>query len=261
MVAFVGRSHAWDRSRGKGMAPTFSPLQLSGLSAWYRADKGVTLNGATVSAWGDQSGNGRHFSQGTAASQPTFAATGLGGQPALTFDGTSDSLATAATVFSTPSSGMKVTLFVVASIVSLATGAVILELSTNTNAVNYGWLLSYGSGKVAFARLDTLGWSNEEVATTAGTPHVLMATLDKTLSALEARIWVDNSNAGTQTLDTDGATPMTTAQPLFLGARGGTASFGALTVAEVIMVGDVLSTKDQNSVARYLGARYGITVA
>jgi hypothetical protein len=244
-----------------GRRRRFLPTQLAGLSAWFRADKGVTLNGATVSAWADQSGNGRHFTQGTSGNQPTFAAAALGGQPALTFDGTSDSLSTAATLFSTPSSGMKITIFVVASIPSLATGAVILELSTNTNAVNYGWLLSYGSGKVAFARLDTLGWSNEEVATTAGTPHVLMGTLDKTLSALEARIWIDNSNTGTQTLDTDGATPMTTAQPLFLGARAGTSSFGAMSVAEVILVGDVLSTRDQNSVARYLGARYGITVA
>jgi hypothetical protein len=59
----------------------FSPEQLgpSTLLAWYRADSGVTPNGATVSAWADLSGNGTNLAQANAARQPTFNATGGGG--------------------------------------------------------------------------------------------------------------------------------------------------------------------------------------
>jgi hypothetical protein len=58
-----------------------------------QSDLGITLNGSTVSAWADQSGNGKHYSQGTPGSQPTYNATGLNGRPTLLFDGTNDSLA------------------------------------------------------------------------------------------------------------------------------------------------------------------------
>lgn len=52
----------------------------------------ITLNGATVSQWTDKSGNGRNATQATAASQPTYNATGILGKPALSFDGANDSL-------------------------------------------------------------------------------------------------------------------------------------------------------------------------
>lgn len=59
----------------RGSSRRFSPLELSP-ALWLRSDLGVTLNGSTVSAWADQSGNGRHFTQGTGAAQPNYDATG-----------------------------------------------------------------------------------------------------------------------------------------------------------------------------------------
>lgn len=58
-----------------GRRRSFSPLDLSP-ALWLRADLGVTLNAGNVSAWADQSGNGRHFTQGTAGAQPAWSATG-----------------------------------------------------------------------------------------------------------------------------------------------------------------------------------------
>lgn len=57
---------------------------------WCRSDLGITLNGSTVSAWADQSGNGKNYSQGTAASQPTYTTNLLNGYAGLVFDGTDD---------------------------------------------------------------------------------------------------------------------------------------------------------------------------
>jgi hypothetical protein len=64
----------------------------SGLALWLKADAGVTLNGATVSQWADQSGQGRNVVQPTAANQPALVTTELG-KPALRFDGLNDFMA------------------------------------------------------------------------------------------------------------------------------------------------------------------------
>lgn len=84
----MSRGRARDRSRPSGGA-AWTPARLSSLAAWYRADLGVTLNGSNVSAWADQSGNGRHATQGTGAEQPGQPATvaALGSELALSYDG------------------------------------------------------------------------------------------------------------------------------------------------------------------------------
>lgn len=78
----------------QGRGASWTPASLSP-TAWYKADSGVTLNGSTVSAWADQSGNGNNLSQATAANQPTFESAGLNSRASILFDGTNDSLASA----------------------------------------------------------------------------------------------------------------------------------------------------------------------
>lgn len=58
---------------------------------FFSGDLGITI-GTGVSAWADQSGNGRTASQGTAGSQPTFNGLGLNNKGTVTFDGTDDAL-------------------------------------------------------------------------------------------------------------------------------------------------------------------------
>lgn len=81
-----------------GALTDFEPTDIAGLKLWLRADLGVTLNGATVSDWADQSGNGYHLTQAAAPSQPTFVASdaGANNQAAIDFDGINDVLARAA---------------------------------------------------------------------------------------------------------------------------------------------------------------------
>lgn len=66
---------------------------ITGYAAWYQAADllnggALPSNGAAVSSWKDKSGNARDLSQATPALQPTFAVSGIGGQPAVSFTGT-----------------------------------------------------------------------------------------------------------------------------------------------------------------------------
>ena len=75
--AFIGDARAW------------TPAQLPGLVAWYRADVGVytdtgcstpATNTQTIACWADQSGNGANLIQATGANQPEFLSTGYDGK-------------------------------------------------------------------------------------------------------------------------------------------------------------------------------------
>jgi len=64
--------------------------------AHYLATTGVTV-ATGVSQWDDQSGNGNHLVQATAAKQPLYTTDGLA-RPIITFDGVDDSLSKAFTL-------------------------------------------------------------------------------------------------------------------------------------------------------------------
>jgi len=66
----------------------------NGLELWLDAETllGDHANGASVTTWEDFSGNGRDISQSDAARRPVFDTTGIGGKPAVDFDGTNDRL-------------------------------------------------------------------------------------------------------------------------------------------------------------------------
>lgn len=95
------------RKRGLRLAApeesAFSPSSLSGLGLWLHADVGLfqddagttpaVLDNDPVGLWQDQSGNGRHFSQATAANKPLLILTAFGASlPGVRGDGATDYL-------------------------------------------------------------------------------------------------------------------------------------------------------------------------
>jgi hypothetical protein len=73
---------------GDGATPIdagWSPANLAGLVLWLDAARGVTENGATVSAWADQSSAKNNAS--AAPKEPAVVNAGIGGLPAMHFDG------------------------------------------------------------------------------------------------------------------------------------------------------------------------------
>lgn len=69
--------------------PFFLPSDLSGLIAWYRFNQGITVEGAGVSVWADQSGNGNDLLQGTDTNRPSAESDGT-----VLFDGVDNYLQT-----------------------------------------------------------------------------------------------------------------------------------------------------------------------
>jgi hypothetical protein len=63
----------------------FNPKTLPGLQGWWDAadSSTITLNGSNVSEWADKSGNGRTLSQATALAQPPYQAAAINGRNAV----------------------------------------------------------------------------------------------------------------------------------------------------------------------------------
>lgn len=135
---------------GAGPTATFTPKLLTGLTAWYRSDLGITLNGSNVSSWEDQSGNGFTLAQGTASKQPAYTASSsvFNNRQCLRGDGVDDVLVCLSNVWPTTN----LTVFAVLATVSGGnTGEYFSNLQGGGNAA----LHLYGTSETAIARLAT----------------------------------------------------------------------------------------------------------
>jgi len=72
---------------------SFSPRQLGGMQAWYRADAVTALaDGDPVASWVDSTANARTLTQSTADYRPAYKVGIQNGRPAIRFDGIDDML-------------------------------------------------------------------------------------------------------------------------------------------------------------------------
>ena len=242
----IGRSRARDRSRPAG-APQWLPTSLANLAAWYRGDLGITLNGGTVSAWADQSGNGRHATNGTAAQQPTYGtAAGMRGHAALSFDG-GDILTTSA--FDMPRA---CSCFVVCG--SLTTRGMLVEHGNGD-----GFYL-YAAGNAAAAVFGATGlgyhraFQNPPTTWTPANSHSAMI-YD------EANPPVIRSSDGLITpTSTDGVAQasQTRNKALNIGARSGLSLQHNGQIMEIILYSRALTAGEIAAVELYLSNRYGV---
>lgn len=85
----------------------FSPANLPNLVAWYRFNTGITVTGAGVSTWADQSGNSNDLLQTTDSHRPSEEADG-----SILFDGVDNHLEATFT-FDAP-----MTIFILAKIIT-----------------------------------------------------------------------------------------------------------------------------------------------
>lgn len=88
MAAKYGAGDIITKSNYITVTESFTPATIPGLLLWLEADMGITLNGSTVSAWADQSGQGNHATQATGGIQPEFIASAINSKPVVRFAST-----------------------------------------------------------------------------------------------------------------------------------------------------------------------------
>ena len=240
-------------------ASGFDPRSISGLANWWDASVAstVTLNGTTVSSWANRA-SGPALGQDTAGAQPTYTAAGVNGKNVLTFDG-GDVLSASAT-YGTQSN----TLFLVArsnSDVAFAGFFCLTPPSGNDNG-NSNSILVEQAGTDAVVVVQ-----RGSAATSANNPRVAGSGL-LPLSVVSVR-----GSSSLLGLRTNGTLveelPNTfsgTSTGVLVGGRyqsgAISGSFRAImTMCEILHYTAALTNAQVSLVERYLGTKWGITVA
>lgn len=239
----------------------FNPKTVGTLAVWLNpADTStLTYNGSTISQINDASGNGRHFVQSTAASQP--GTTTVNGRNALLFDG----------------KWMRQTAL---SAYANRTTILVVRRDTGTNPTAFGAVFGYRSSASAVS-----GVSNSDVffilradSASSGTPTGFDTGTTATVAA-----WANGASstlqAGASLTQRFATCPLTTAGSLailsvnttqtgsgnkmpLLGVEGNSATRTyIMTLCEVLIYSDELGTTARRAVEAYLSKKWNITVS
>ena len=91
-------STKWGLTQTSFSSTSFNPTSISGCQLWFDASDTASLTpssiktGTKVSQWNDKSGNNRHMSNATSATQPTYSTSNFNGTlPCVYFSGSRDS--------------------------------------------------------------------------------------------------------------------------------------------------------------------------
>lgn len=238
----------------------FNPKTVGTLAVWLNPSDTSTLtyNGSTISQINDASGNGRHFVQATAASQP--GTTTVNGRNALLFDG----------------KWMRQTAL---SAYANRTVILVVRRDAGTNPTAFGAVFGYRSSASAIS-----GVSNSDVffvlradSASSGTPTGLDTANSATVVA-----WANGASATLQSgvsvsqrfatcpLSTAGAAAIISVNttqtgsgnkmPL-LGVEGNaSARTYLMTLCEVLVYSDELGTTARRAVESYLSKKWNVAV-
>lgn len=232
---------------GGSPATAFAAGTLPSLAAWYKADAGITLNGATVSAWADQSGVGdsnRNLSQGTAGFQPTFVASdsNLGNRPSLLFTAASSTRLVSGAWSSAPAQPL--TMYM-----AMRGGSQSNQYITDGKAGRGLIQMIDAGGKAAFYAGSTVSSTISLISTSA----ILCGVFNGASSSGYVSHYSNSDasgNFGTNTFD-----------GITVGCGFNAANFFGGNIAEILVYGAAHSAAQRQTVVQYLGTKYGVSVS
>jgi hypothetical protein len=229
----------------------FNPLSLS--PALWLSD-----TGSNPAQWDDISGNNRHATQATVASQPSIIANGLGGRQVRRFDGVDD--------FLTPLSSLAIlnsvaggSIFAVAKLNNGNTpDQTVLHFSRNGNSsqVRLGLQLTIGSSGQNFRagarRLDTDSFTGSTQVNNTN-PNVFAAIANYSTGKIILRV---NGIETETNLPSSGNSSPTNSDVVEIGKIAANHLTG--DIAEILVFPSALSDTDRREVERYLAQKWNI---
>lgn len=236
------------------VAGGFSPLSVSGLKLWLKADSGLyqertgasattpaSADGDPVGTWLDRSGQANHLTTTADSKRPSLKLAIQNGRPAVLSDGVDDQLISASF---THFSSKRGTCFLVWKRVS---GNICAFATFNGTAPNYQ---AQASG-VAYKWYDGSAAAILETTTTSGSTHVLVynRTGDTTLNFRR-----NGTDKGAATIANNQPAANTLS---FAGDAGGVGEYASAYYMEFLEYDTSLSPTGVANVEAYLNSRWG----
>ena len=214
----------------------FSPANLSGLSLWLKGDAGITLSGSDVTAWADQSGNGKHATPLTES--PTL--TTISSKSFVSFNGIDQALSGANVI-----SNLPCTIISVVRVASYLGEDLWFEQYDETDSIGL-----YANG-------DTFGWTayNGSAFQSTDAPWPTNTTQLATTIFNSGSSEHFRNGVAEGTGDSGSTTP---AGPYYLSYFAPVDSYKNYDIAEIIVYNRVLTTLERQQVEAYLNAKYAI---
>lgn len=215
----------------------------------------VTTVSDAVSQWNDKSGNGRNIFQSTANQRPTFTSSGLNGKPTLDFDGSNDVLLNASVGASDLSNASIISVF--KQIIGGASEDHQINIGqTGTAGKVRGFYREPNGTVIGFG-----GWASTAISSFSldiGGSHHIFGFVNTALSGPNNIVVIKDGS--TQTLSTT-ATLSTTLDGFSVGSLQGASIasyYSNISVAEIIVTYDAISTLNRQKVEGYLAHKWGL---
>lgn len=254
----MGMNNRLLRPRASG----FGPRTIANLGLWLDASdtSSLTLNANAVSEWRDKSGNGRHFSQATAANQPLTTRT-QNSLRVLDFDGTRRLDGNAASLTIARNVGA-LTMFVVGQLDTVNADSQFFFVSRNgATAARAAVAYLFGTNSLVAGgrRLDSDSFASASFTQNTNA-NILTGVLDYANS--DAFIFQNGTQQATNTsFQTSGNTSNTDSDGVSIGQNIAGAQSLDGWIGEIIVYQRAIVAAERRRVERYLGAKWGIAVA
>jgi len=238
----MGMSPRLMRPRATG----FNPRSIANIALWLDANDSASVTIETgVKVWADKSGGAKNFTQDTLNNQPSYGAT-LNGKKVISFNGTSHQLNNLTNIINTAS----VTMFVVGQRNSGTFGGYITSMDSGAG------------GDVSPAMLinsTNIAIRGDNGAIAQGTVFTGPSVITGVVSSWAPSLYVGGTLIQSQAA---GGSPSALNTKTSIGTyRIAAANWLNGYIGEIICYTRVLSTTERQTVERYLGKKFGLTVA
>jgi hypothetical protein len=238
-------------------ASGFNPRSIAGLAAWWDASDASTITtvSGVVSQWNDKSGNGRNFTQATAANRPAVITAGRNGRNVISFGGSPVNMTQPWTRQLNQGNTWIIVFSFSAS--NPSDERPVLRMDTNPNGIQRGAL----NATLAKRRNKMGSFAGNASGTLFNVAQPLDFTSDwQIVSSLVSTSSLEHYRNGSLS----DATPMdgsiASSSPTTLRIAETANAHTIMQAAEVLIYAKALSAAERSAIERYLGAKWGIPI-